>query len=128
MFRYQNQKLKYSTKQKILPKFWNFENQRVRETKQFKQYGEFNALLKKIEDKVFDAYRKLLTDSVVPTTDRLRKELNRSLLVGELAKQNNFINFINDLIKNSIKRPNTIASYQNTLIPLAVTLKTLRCL
>jgi integrase len=115
LFRYQGQKLKYSTKQQILPKFWNFSNQRVRETRQFKQHGEFNALLKKIEDKVFDGYRKLLTDSIVPTTDRLRKELNRSLLVGELAKQNNFINFIRDLIKDSIKRPNTIASYQQTL-------------
>ncbi|HXB40404.1 MAG TPA: site-specific integrase [Bacteroidia bacterium] len=115
LFRYQGQKLKYSTKQQILPKFWNFSNQRVRETRQFKQYGEFNALLKKIEDKVFDGYRKLLTDSIVPTTDRLRKELNRSLLVGQLAKQNNFINFIKDLIKDSIKRPNTIASYQQTL-------------
>ena len=52
LFRYQNQRLKYSTGQKILPKFWNPENQRARETKQFIQYGEFNALLQKIEDKV----------------------------------------------------------------------------
>ena len=115
LFRYQGQKLKYSTGQKILPKFWNPENQRARETKQFIQYGEFNALLQKIEDKVFDSYRKLLTDNIVPTTDRLRKELNRKLLVGELAKQNNFIGFIKDSIKDSIKRPNTLLSHTNTL-------------
>jgi integrase len=115
LFRYQNQKLKYSTGQKILPKFWNPENQRARETKKFKQHGEFNALLQKIEDKVFDSYRKLLVDSIVPTTDRLRKELNKKLLVGELAKQNNFISFIKDGIKNSVKRPNTILSHTNTL-------------
>jgi integrase len=119
LFRYQNQKLKYSTGQKIMPKFWNPENQRARETKQFIQYGEFNALLQKIEDKAFDGYRKLLTDSIVPTTDRLRKELNRKLLVGELAKQNDLIGFIKECIKNSIKRPNTIASYQQTLNQLS---------
>lgn len=118
LFRYQGQKLKYSTGQKILPKFWNPENQRARETKQFKQHVEFNALLQKIEDKVFDSYRKLLTDSIVPTTDRLRKELNKKLLVGELAKQNDLINFIKEGVKNSNKKPNTIFSYKNTLSQL----------
>ena len=115
LFRYQSQTLKYSTGQKILPKFWNFENQRARETKQFKQYPEVNALLQKIEDKVFDAYRKLVTDSVVPTIDKLRAELKRKLLVGELSKKNDFILFIQDSIKNSTKRPNTVMSYTNTL-------------
>ncbi|MHB8259919.1 MAG: phage integrase SAM-like domain-containing protein [Bacteroidia bacterium] len=115
LFRYQSQTLKYSTGQKILPKFWNFENQRARETKQFKQYPEFNSLLQKIEDKAFDAYRKLVTDSVVPTIDKLRVELKRKLLVGELSKKNDFILFIQDSIKNSTKRPNTIMSYTNTL-------------
>ncbi len=114
LFRYQNQTFKYSTGQKILPKFWSFTNQRAKETKQFKQYGEFNALLQKIEDKAFDSYRKLTTDIIVPTKDRMRKELNRKLLKGELAKQNNFINFIDDSIKNSIKRPNTVFSYKQT--------------
>jgi integrase len=114
LFRYQNQTFKYSTGQKILPKFWSFPEQRAKETKQFKQYGEFNALLQKIEDKAFDSYRKLTTDIIVPTKDRMRKELNRKLLKGELAKQNNFINFIDDSIKNSIKRPNTVFSYKQT--------------
>jgi len=114
LFRYQNQTFKYSTGQKIEPKFWSFKNQRARETKQFKQHIEFNALLQKIEDKAFDSYRKLTADIIVPTKDRMRKELNRKLMKGELAKQNNFINFIDDSIKNSIKRPNTVFSYKQT--------------
>jgi integrase len=115
LFRYQGQKLKYSTKQKVLPKFWNPETQRVRETKQFTQYAEFNPLLQKIEDKVYDSYRKLLTDGVVPTTDKLRQELDKRLLVGELENQNDLIGYMKESIKQSIKRPNTILSYQNTL-------------
>ncbi len=118
LFRYQGQKLKYSTKQKVLPKFWNPENQRVRETKQFNQYAEFNALLQKIEDKVFDCYRKMLIDNITPTTDKLRKELNKKIVSGEMSTQNDLINFIDEGIKNSIKRPNTIMSYKNTLAQL----------
>ncbi|HTA62783.1 MAG TPA: Arm DNA-binding domain-containing protein, partial [Bacteroidia bacterium] len=94
LFRYQGQKLKYSTKQKVLPKFWNPENQRVRETKNFNQYAEFNALLQKIEDKVYDCYRKMLIDNITPTTDKLRKELNKKIVSGELSTQNDLLNFI----------------------------------
>ncbi|MEO8759746.1 MAG: phage integrase SAM-like domain-containing protein [Bacteroidia bacterium] len=115
LFRYQGQKLKYSTGEKILPKFWNPENQRARETKLFMQYVEFNTLLQKIEDKVFDCYRKLRSDSLVPTPDRLRAELNKKLLVGELEKQNDLINYIKEAIKISTKQPNTIATYKGTL-------------
>jgi integrase len=114
-FRYQGQTLKYSTKQKVLPKFWNPESQRVRETKQFAQYAEFNPLLQKIEDKVYDSYRKLLTDGVVPTTDKLRQELDKRLLVGELEKQNDLIGYIKEAIKISTKKENTIATYKGTL-------------
>jgi integrase len=115
LFRYEGQKLKYSTKQKVLPKFWNPEIQRVRETKQFMQYAEFNALLQKIEDKVFDCYRKMLIDGIKPTTDKLRKELNKKIVSGEMSTQNDLINFIDFSIKNSVKRPNTILSYKSTL-------------
>ena len=36
LFRYQNQTFKYSTGQKIEPRFWSFPEQRAKETKQFK--------------------------------------------------------------------------------------------
>jgi len=41
IFRFNNVKLKYSFNQKINPKFWNPEKQRVKETRQFTEYSEF---------------------------------------------------------------------------------------
>ena len=43
IFRYNNSKLKYSTGQKIHPKYWNAETQLVREVKTV-PFSEFNAL------------------------------------------------------------------------------------
>jgi len=69
-----NQRLKYSTGQKIEPKFWNPEKQRVKETKAFKEYANFNFLLDKLETTVNDTYRKLILDDKTSTTDNLKKQ------------------------------------------------------
>jgi hypothetical protein len=42
LYRFNGAKLKYSTGQKITPKYWNPENQRAREVRAFK-YGEFRS-------------------------------------------------------------------------------------
>jgi integrase len=99
----------------IKPKFWNADNQRAKETKQFSEYPEFNARIQKIESAVNNAYRKLINDSITPTSERLRSELNNSLLKNEIVKKNDLIAFAQELIKTSIKRPNTIKHYQQTL-------------
>src|SRR5829696_4873754 len=76
LFRFNGSKLKYSTGQKINPKFWNPETQRAREIRAFKQYSEFNSLLNNLETEVNNAYRKLLNDRHSPTPDLLRSSLN----------------------------------------------------
>jgi len=76
LFRFNGSKLKYSTGQKIHPKFWNPETQRARETKAFSGYAEFNMLLKNLDSEVSNAYRKLINDKHVPTPDLLRSALN----------------------------------------------------
>ena len=48
IFRYQYRRFKYSTGEKIKPKFWNTTSQRVKATKQFTEYPEFNSRLDKI--------------------------------------------------------------------------------
>lgn len=76
LFRFNGTKLKYSTGQKINPKFWNPEAQRARETKAFSGYGEFNTLLKNLDNEVCNEYRRLINDKHVPTPDLLRSALN----------------------------------------------------
>ena len=115
LFRFNNNVLKYSTGQKIHPKFWNSENHRVRETKQFKQYSEFNTFLKNLDDDIHNIYRKLINDNIIPTPDRLRSELKNTSVESQIVKKNDLIGFINDYIKSSVKRPNTLRNYRQTL-------------
>ena len=62
VFRYDGQKLVYSTGQKINPKFWNDKEQKARETSRFPQFSEFNAYLKKIETEKLEIIIKILQE------------------------------------------------------------------
>jgi hypothetical protein len=44
LFRFNSVKLKYSTTQKVLPKYWNPEKQRIREQRNFSQHTSINLL------------------------------------------------------------------------------------
>lgn len=115
LFRYNTQRLKYSTSLKIDPKFWNAEKQRAKETRQFPEYSEFNSFLNNIESKTNDLYRKFINDGVAPRPEKLRSGLNEALLKTELIKKTDFLTFIEELISTSIKKPNTIKNYKQTL-------------
>lgn len=72
-------RLKYSTGEKIHPKFWNVNKQRAKETAQFIQYPEFNQRLNNIENAVNNAYRRLMNDRKVVTPELLKKQLDIEL-------------------------------------------------
>lgn len=84
-YNFNKQRLKFSTGEKILPKFWNQEKQRARETSQFIEYPEFNQRLSNIETAVNNCYRRLLNDKVNITTDKLKEELKGELGYSELT-------------------------------------------
>lgn len=115
IFRYNSQRLKYSTGQKIDPQFWNPESQKARETRLFHGYTQFNALLKKIEGAVFDVYRRFLIEDIEPTPEQLREALNVCLNRKEAARKLNLISFAENFIEKSNRRPNTIKHYKQTL-------------
>ncbi len=89
-FSFDNQRLKYSTGEKIIPAFWNPLKQRAREKSSFPSALEFNQRLTNIETAVENCYRKLLNDNqnrneedIKPITpDLLREELT-SVLNGK---------------------------------------------
>lgn len=116
LFSFNNQRLKYSFKEKINPKFWNSERQRAKETKAFLEYPEFNARLNHIEILIHNIYRRLLNDNIIPTPKLLRDELNEVLTEKQKVNKNvTFIEFIEKQISNSTKRPRTIISYKQAL-------------
>jgi site-specific recombinase XerD len=115
-YNFNTQRLKYSFGQKINPKFWNFEKQRVKETKAFPEYAEFNSMLNSIETTINNIYRKLINDDIVPTPALLRETLDNTLLgKKDVQKQMSLFSFIDSLISNSTKKQGTIIHYKQTL-------------
>lgn len=117
-YSFNNQRLKYSTGEKIHPKFWNSTKQRAKETAQFPEYPEFNQRLNNIETAVNNCYRRLLNDSRIISPSVLREELTNELRTDELtSKQLTLIEWMEaevELLKVN-KKEGTIKVYR-TLI------------
>lgn len=72
-FRYNGNRLQYSTGETILPKFWNNETQRVKKT--FTGCFEINNLLDRIEQEVKKIYRDAITNN---------QQINNTYLIDTL--------------------------------------------
>jgi integrase len=115
-FSFNNQRLKYSTGEKIKPDFWNEEQQRVKATKKFPEYGEFNSRLNAIETNVNNAYRKILNDGEVPNNSLIKKELDKTVRLVEAKKKHDLFSFISKFIEENktLKATGTIKAYHTT--------------
>src|SRR6187549_3452032 len=112
LYRYNGYKLKYSTGQKIAPKFWNTEKQRAKETRQFPDHDEFNTTLNNLQARVNSDFRTLLNDGTYPTPQKLKPGLDEVLMKGTKPQKLTFLVFVKELIDSSSKRPNTIKQYR----------------
>lgn len=114
VYNYQYKRFKYSTGEKINPKFWNKGKQRAKETKQFKEYPEFNSRLDIIENGINTAFRKLLNDGIQPNNSNLKATLEHELTGNILKpKKITLFEFIEDYIQEGklIKSHSTIKMY-----------------
>ena len=117
---YNYKRFKYSTGEKINPKFWNANNQRAKETKKFREYPEFNSRLDKIENDLNTVYRRFLNDGIQPDNALLKQALNAEVK-GELFKPDSItlFQFIEQFIEErklqrahaTIKLYNTVFNY-----------------
>src|ERR1035438_10530272 len=115
LFRFNNQRLKYSTGQKIHPKFWNEEKQRVKETRALSGYSEINTLIKNHMDAAHDIYRTLINDKQIPTISKIKIGLDEAFRNPlQNASPKEFIAFIDHFINNSTKSPRTIQQYKQS--------------
>ena len=113
--------LKYYTDETIHPEFWNKEKGRGKETKNFPQYPEFNARLKKIEDTVLTVVRRLKNDGIIITNDVLRCELDRiwkatkNLTAGASVEASEMlVPFVRHLIQTATVKKTTVGVYEVT--------------
>lgn len=117
-YNYNNQRLKYSTGEKICPKYWNFTKQRAKETVQYPEYPEFNQRLKNIETAINNSFRRLLNDNRQITPKLLKEELNKDLNHELLtAKEIDLLDWLKSEIEilKLDKKPASIKVY-NTLV------------
>ena len=116
LFWFNNIKLKYSTGQKIKPKFWNSSKnkQRAKETRQFSGYAEFNTLLDNLEKAANNQFRTLLNDKKVPTPDLIRPALNK-VLQKDSSKEKNLITFAEYLVDNTDRSKGTKKQLRQTI-------------
>jgi integrase len=117
IYNYQYSRFKYSTTERINPKYWNPTNQRCKETKQFPEFPEFNSRLDKIENAIKNVFRRLLNDGIQPNNTLLKKEIENELSDHRLKpKKKSFLSFVESYIKESAlnKREGTIKVYNTT--------------
>lgn len=117
LYNYNYKRFKYSTGEKIVPKFWNPKTQRAKETKQFIQYPEFNARLNLIENGINTAFRKLLNDGIQPDNKKLKTTLE-DVISDNIVKPKKItlIEFVDRYIKECelTRRKGTVKSYKTT--------------
>lgn len=114
LFRFNNQKLKYSTSEKIIPKLWNSETQRAREIRTFKEHEDLNKRLDNLANTVKKGYRDLVNENKLPTISKLKEILDQSQFKNEFAQKISFLKFIDDLIQNSNRKRNTLKQWKQT--------------
>jgi integrase len=118
IFRFNNERLKYSTGEKIDPKFWSATKQRAKEIKDFKTYPEFNQYLKHIDNSVNACYLSLKSNAEVEliTPELLKEELKKALNQTTERKITLF-KFIEDYIKQitPLRKKGSVEVYQSTL-------------
>ena len=115
---YHYKRFKYSTGEKINPKFWNFDKQRAKETKNYPEHPEFNERLKVFRTGVNNVFRRLLNNGVQPTNELLKSELEKELSEKVLKHQKvTLFSFADSFIEDSksVKTAGTIKNYNNTL-------------
>ena len=115
LFRFNNQRLKYSTGQKIHPDNWNEDSQTARNLRSFPGAAELNTLLKNHKDAAHDIYRTLMNDKQVPTLKSIKHGLDEVFKVPlQNSSPKDFMGFIENYIANTTKSTSTKKNYNQT--------------
>lgn len=114
LFSFNGSRLKYSTGQKIEPKFWNQEKQRAKDVRTFTQSASFNFLLNTLEADVNNCYRKLLLEGHTPMPELLRSSLNQ-VLKKEDSQSKDLAQFAELVLEASDRKPGTKRAIRQTI-------------
>ncbi|WP_276360226.1 site-specific integrase [Daejeonella sp. H1SJ63] len=116
IFNFNYKRLKYSTGEKILPKYWNFDDQKAKESRNFPEHAEFNSRLKNFETAIHNSYRRLLNNKVPITIELLKHELEVELQIKLQKNRMTLFEFIERYIEEgkSFKAKASLKIYTTT--------------
>lgn len=80
-FRYNSHKLVFSTRQKALPKHWNQNRQRLKETSSCPEAKSINQILNKIELDIHTIYHDLILSDITPSNSELSTRLKSKMKI-----------------------------------------------
>lgn len=91
LFHYRGQRLKFSTREKILPTYWDKKRQRASYTKKHPEYSEINERLNELENIVIKVFKASEFGKIDVTEFKRRIKIE----LGEIEQQDSFIPFMN---------------------------------
>ncbi|MBN8837089.1 MAG: site-specific integrase [Sphingobacteriia bacterium] len=107
-------RVKVTTGRKIHPKYWNPETQRAKQVKDF-PHSQFNNVLKTLDGLINKRELDLINEGKPITPENLKKPIIEYLNKETTAfSRLTFKQFIEDYIKKSTKKPNTIKQYNTS--------------
>lgn len=114
--RFNNQRLVYSTGEKIIPENWDFENQRAKISKKHPENTEINSWLITMEKSVTDIIREMRINGETLAPNKIKERLRDKLNDKPKEKTITLFCFIDKFLKEAeaIKRPATIKVYEGT--------------
>ncbi len=73
-FRFNEKRLKITTGETVMPRYWNFKERKVREVKSYPKHIYVNDRLRELKNAIESAYRNLQSRGIDPSVNELKKE------------------------------------------------------
>jgi integrase len=114
--RFNNDRIIFSTGERILPAEWDSSKQRAINSKKYPHNTELNIWLDKIDSEVKSVFRSFNLDNTSPTFETIKEKINDKLFNKVNSKTPSLLTFIDSYIREctKIKNPNTVRTYVTT--------------
>jgi hypothetical protein len=114
--RFNNERLVFSTVEKILPVEWDTIKQRAINSKKFPQNSELNVWLDKIDSETKSVFRAFNLENISPTPEIIKDKINERLFNKINDKIPSLLKFIESYIQEcaKIKNSSTVKTYVTT--------------
>ena len=114
-FRFNYQKLKYSTGEKILPSEWNKRKRRSKVARDSKESQSLNNRLDDLAKTAKLTHRDLINNNVQPTPHKIKEALDKVGFQNDFAQKTTLIKFAKDLKENGNRKKNTTNQWGQTI-------------